>query len=249
MGTRIFKKPDLSKPRIEISESIFRDPKELEALKSKIKPELYLSLVYQKIEMKEKELVLLSRDFEAKRSATEESYITDKNKLERDINALEDVLIGKREERTYLEKPLIEKEFALRERSKVLDEQAEAIKDKEQSVLDKERQCDQRMESLQDLASELGEKSLLLHKRENKLTQLESVLKEREKEHLIKAELLNQKMRSDSEQLSKREYAANLKEINIEGARENIQIREQKLAKEGLLVKSQRQALLAAQKR
>lgn len=248
MRTRLFVKPDLRKAKIEISENIFRDPKELAALKETMKPEVYLAAVYAKIG--EVETALLESKAQSDKNNAElmEQFLKDKSQKLKDIDVLENVLLAKRQEREYLEKPLIEKERILNERSAALDIKDRDIESKEQHVFEREVACERKLESIQDLADMLSEEKGKVMIREQKVGKREEVLKEREDMHLIKSEALNESSQAAHAILAVREDRVLLRELNISSKDENLTNREKELERERELIQSKRRALLAAQR-
>lgn len=248
MGTRIFQKPDLKKLRTEVPEAIFRDPKELAKLKDVLRPETYLKLVYDRIALKEKELAGIAEHTASAAHEAKVSLERAKAPLEAEVSLLKDVLIRMRQEREYLEKPLIEKEQDLSEREGVLNVKDKSIQVREQNVFEREQATEQKLQSLQDLASVLGTQKVSLDIRDKKVEAKESLVSERELAHLVRIETQASETRARNLSLEERENAVRLRELNIDSKEENLAAREKELKQYDLYIKSRRQALLAAQR-
>lgn len=246
MATRLFKKPDLKSSSIEMSDSIFRDPRELEALKEKIKPEVYLQKLYAKISDLETGYISRAAHLEEEQAHAITSLAQEKESKQKEVRELEEVLILKREEYTELNKPIAGREARAREREKHLDERAEKLDAEAQRIFERDHECDLKLESVKDLADQVGEVRLRMSVKEKQLESRESQLSEREAKYLVRISDWNEHEAQGRNKLQELRTDIELREFNIQSKEENITKREEALLEEKLLVQSQRQALLAA---
>lgn len=228
---RIFQKP---KPngKMEVSEDIFRNPAELEALKVKVKPEEYLKTLYDKIFSKEHELETVTIDARSKKEALERDYEEDKALKEKEIESLENVLGIKRAEYAELTKPFIDRSKELDTREAVFAEKELLCKENEQTVFERERNVENRLKDLQLLTDKLGAIKIEQAQEKAKLVGRETLLKEKEIKYLAKIDSFSTEVNEAAALIQERSNELSLRELNIQGTLENIEAREKQLEKE-----------------
>lgn len=245
---RTLKKPELKAKNVEFSESIFRDPKKLEEMKEKLKPEIYISALYSEIYEKERELEALNLSSNTLRNALNASFLEDSERIKKELEGLKSQLAIKRAERIELDKPITDRQNSLDARAISLDVRAKEIDEKEQKVFEGERENEMKLESLKDLADNLGETRTRLVIKEKLILGREGNLKNREVQYLVAVENLNERERQFVEAVKEREYALQLKELNVQSKEENLVKREKELSDGHIWLNDQREVLERAWK-
>ncbi len=164
---------------------------------------------------------------------------------------MERELVVKREERARLEAPLIEREQKMenafkRKESEFL-QRVQLVNEQEQHIFERERECEMKLESVRDLADDLGETRVRLSLKEKTIEGRERLVNERENQYLLRVKSLEESANKIAATIQERENAITLKELNAQGKEENLAKREEQLIQDKLKVNSQRQALMAAQ--
>ena len=219
---------------MEVAESVFQNVKELEEAKQKVKPEVYLQTLYAKIAEKEGELRLITEKDETMRRSIEQSFQVDKAKYIRELQAIENDLVFKREERAELEKPLTERIKALDERQKLIEQEETSQKEERQRLFEKDAALESKLEGVRDLSDNLSEQHTKLQVREQLLQGKEERLKDSEMKHLVRISQWNEQEANLRNDWQAREYAVALREVSLEGKEENLIKREKQLS-DGLL--------------
>lgn len=242
---RIFQKP---KPngKMEVSEDIFRNPAELEALKVKVKPEEYLKTLYDKIFFKEQELETLTIDAQSKKETLERDYEEDRARKNKEIDSLEDVLGIKRAEYAELIKPSIDRSKELDTREAVFAEKELLCKENEQTVFERERNVENRLQDLQLLSDKLGDIKIQQENEKTVLGTRETLLKEKEIQYLAKIDHFSAEVNKAATLTQERGNELSLRELNLQGKEENLAQREARLIKDNILLNDQRGVLKRA---
>lgn len=231
---------------MEVSESVFRDPKELEALKAKVKPETYLKALYAKIFEKEKELESISFANQEKKRQLDIGLVFSSAEIKRQLDEVESELIIKRQERVELEKPFNDRSKELDERSLKLDERSKSLDDATQAVFERERAAEGKLEAVQDLADSLGKTRVRLSVKEKTLEGREKILKEKETRQLVSIQNWNEEEARRNDGLQSRAYSIELRELNVQGKEENLIRREKELLDGYIRLEDQRGTLARA---
>lgn len=238
----LFKRPKPNE-RMPQSEDIYRNPKELEALKNRVKPEEYLKTLYDKISSVEK----LVEEFEARYADTkldlERTLGRRKLELEREISTLENVLIFKREEHAELVKPITLLSKALQEKESELLVREQLADEATQRAFEREREAEKKLESVQELADELGESRVRLTIKERTLQGREDLLKDKETQYLVRIERFSREVNESSARIQERVNEVTLKELNLQGKEENLVKREKELLDGHIWLNDQRGVL------
>lgn len=229
MATRLFKKPDLKSSSIEVSDSIFRDPRELEAIKEKVKPEVYLQKLYTKISELETNYSRLSKELEERHEVKVHSFFLIWEAKQKEVEQLESVLVFKREEQAELEKPLSEKWARMNERDKTQDARQKELDNQTQGVFEREHECDMRLESMQNMADELSESRVRIASKERYLQKQKEVLDDRETQYLLLVDARNEEEGKKRNELQVLEFGLSLREVEITSKEENLLHREKEL--------------------
>lgn len=239
---RIFQKP---KPngKMEVSEDIFRNPKELEALKVKVKPEEYLKTLYDKIFSKEKELEEFISNASTKKESLEKDYVENKAGKEKEILSLESVLGIKRAEYAELNKPFIDRTKELDIRESLLNKSGFSLKEEQQKVFEKERFLENRVVDIQHMLDQLGEVRVSLSKEKELIDGRQTLIKDRELEYMAKIELFAKEIKEAHSLLEQEKESLSLRELNVQGALENIEQRETQIEKDRIFMADQRGVL------
>lgn len=242
---RLFQKP---KPNgaMPKSEDIFRDPKELEALKAKVKPEEYLKALYDKIFFAEKGLEKRESDFKATKIAFEEDFEKDKARKEQEIVSLENTLGIKRAEYAQLSKPFIDRSSELDWREVKLIEREKSSSDEMQKAFHMEHEATNKLADVQSLSDQLGETQVRQLVKEESLKNLEKTLKHNENQYLLKVERFSHEVNESAALIQERENAILLKELNVQGKEENLIKREKELSDGRTWLTDQREVLRRA---
>lgn len=228
---------------MEVSEDIFRNPAELEALKVKVKPEEYLKTLYDKIFSKEQELETLTADSKSKKEALERDYEENRTLKEKEIVSLENVLGIKRAEYAELSKPFIDRSKELDIREVSFAEKEVLCKENEQNVFERERNIENRLKDLQLLTDKLGAIKIEQANVQVKLVARETLLKEKEIKYLSKIDRFSTEVNEAAALIQERSNELSLRELNIQGTLENIETREKQLEKDNILLNDQRGVL------
>jgi hypothetical protein len=242
---RLFQKP---KPngKMPKSEDIFRDPKELEALKSKVKPEEYLKTLYDKIEEKEKAFEALSQDYSNKDSSLAADFDRRKAEKEALIKIVDSTLEIKRSKRDEVERPLIDIQRGLQEQSQRLEEREKQIPIEQQKVFEREREAEKKLTDVQSLSDQLGETRVRLMVKEQTLEGREKALKHNENKILLGFEELAKKRNEVQSELLVREEEVTVRELTLQGKEENLVKREKELLDGHIWLNDQRGVLARA---
>lgn len=240
---RIFEKPELKNSKAEFSESVFRDPRELEELKTTVKPEVYLKALYSKIYDKERELEELKTTGDATKKALDDSFAEFSAQVKKDTAELESELNIKRSERAELEKPLTERIKAIDAKEQKVIQSELDIKVQEQALFEKDYATETKLNSIKDLSDELAEMRVRLNIREKQHDAKASSLKTKEMEYLVAYQNFREEAAKIRNQFQEREYAIELREMNVQSEKENLVKREKELSNGYILLTDQRGTL------
>lgn len=245
---RIFKKPDLRKESGQVSENIFRDPKELELFKAKVKPEEYLRVLFEKIEEEEKNLTNIQSSVHKTTEELNKSLAISQREIGKQIGDIDGILQIKRAERAELDKPFIDRTLQLNERESIVLQREKEIEEGVQAIFERERAVENKLESLTDLADSLGETRVRLSLKEKTLNGREELIKNKEIEHLGTVQIWSVEHKKQKEELRSKEYAVELSNLNLQGKEENLEKREKALLAGYIRLEDQRGVLERAWK-
>lgn len=216
--------------------------------KPAIESKEYLTKLHKEIFKATKDLEELRSQFTEAHTALERDFEKRKAHTQKDIAALENTLAIKRQERAQLEAPLTLQSKALEQREDILSERESVLTEEFRVCFEKEREAEKKLEEVQALADDLGDEKVRLQVKEKLLVGREAGLKDREMKHLLNTDAQEREGNRIAGLLMERENAVSLREQNVESKLENISQREKELEKTRLLVQSQRESLLLAQK-
>lgn len=228
------------------SEDIFRDPKELEALKAKVKPEEYLKALYDKIFATEKELEKWQADFKTAQISLEGDFEKDKARKEQALGSLENTLEIKRAEYAELSKPFMDRSQELNEREQKLLMRERQASEESQKAFETQKEAENKLADVQSLSDQLGETRVRQLVKEESLKNLEKTLKHSETQHLLKLERFSHEVNESAALIQERENAVMLKELNVQSKEENLVKREKELLDGHIWLNDQRGVLARA---
>jgi uncharacterized protein (DUF3084 family) len=117
MSTRIFKRPVIDRKELD---------KELE------------KAIYEKTT----DLERLENVFKDRMAQLESDYSASKEQKSKDIADLENILVFKRQERTHLESPLLQRENLVQEREQIISQREKDVSVREQSTFERDLKAD-----------------------------------------------------------------------------------------------------------
>lgn len=240
---RIFKKPDLRTEKAEFSEDVFQDPKKLKEIKEHLKPEVYLKSLYEKIGSKEKEWEVIQQQTAENKIVMDKTFQEHVASLTKELKDIENALVFKREERAELEKPLTERIKAIDAREQKVIQSELDIKAQEQALFEKDYATEAKLDSIKDLSDELAEMRVRLNIREKQHDAKASSLKNKEIEYLVAYQNFREEAAKIRNQFQEREYAIELRELNVQSEKENLVKREKELSNGYILLTDQRGTL------
>ena len=215
---------------MEVADSVFQNPKELEEAKQKVKPEAFLKTIQEKIVKAEEDFKTRDTILRALEEEGKLNYERTKQQRIDEIKILDSALALKREERAELLKPLDSKRIELTQWEDRLKSKEEVLDTETQNAMRKEKEYESKLDSVRDLADELGEQRTKLQLRERVLDGKEEKIKDSEMKHLVHIAQWNEQEANLRNQWQAREYAVALREVSIEGKEENLIKRERQLS-------------------
>lgn len=228
------------------SEDIFRNPKELEELKSKVRPEVYLSSIYEQIFKIETELENKKQKFIQTVSGLEIDSEIKRKELWKDIDLLENVLAIKRAERIQLDRPFIDRTGELNQREIEIIEARKVVSQDQQKAFEIQRMAENKLEDVQILADQLGETRVRQMVKEHMLQEREKNVKGGEQKILLGFDSLYKRQQEVKTELKLREDAVELKELNVTSEKDNLVKREKELLDGHIWLNDQRGVLARA---
>ena len=216
--------------------------------KPKLESKEYLASLNAMIFEAEKKLLGLEDASVIAQTHIREEFEFIRKEKQAEIDALSSVLAIMQSERIELEKPITHKRLELDEREKKIEERAQKVRDDEQKALEREREAEAKLESVQQLADELGETRVRQVVKEKLLKGREDGLRDSENRHLLKIDQFNLSVRGVEEGLEERERVVKLRELNVNGKEENLEKREKELLNGHILLNDQRGTLARAWK-
>lgn len=225
------------------SEDIYRDPKELEALKAKVKPEEYLKTLYEKITSIEEEIGKTEKEVSNAQFKLREDFEREKMQKEQIIAVLDNTIALKRSKREEAERPFIEIQKELDVRAEKLLAREKASVDEMQKAFHMEQEAQNKLTDVQALSDQLGETRVRQLVKEESLKNLEKALKHNENQYLLKIDRFSHEMNESTALLQERENAMMLRELNLQGKEDNLVKREKELLDGHIWLNDQRGVL------
>lgn len=214
----LFQKPKLDKKEYfaNLEKEIFRVTEELEKAKT------HFADAY----------VELDKEFSAKKALKE-----------KELASLENTLMFLRSERAELEKPIEHKREELNQRESELKKREIEVLSESQKAYEREREAEKKLESVQELADELGETAIRHMVKEKLLNGREESIKSKEAQYLLKVEKFSHEVNESAARIQERENDLIVREANLDGKEENMVTREKEL-KAGYVLLNDRRTLL-----
>lgn len=234
MGTRIFNKPDI------------KPPKSLQPLTQESKQVGTGSEIGENESYKdrlEKQIFELAREVESEATLSQEKIQGFKKQtldaenahnervaqLRNDLNVIVLEIEVKTLEHKEFDKPYFERERKLNEREAYLNDRDLTLNEKDQAFFERDRAFEVKLEGVQELADELGETRVRQASKERFLQKKEESLNERETKYMVDSEKFTSKVRSKESELTEREGAVALREIEQDAKEQNLSQREDAL--------------------
>ena len=233
---------------MEVAESVFQNVKELEEAKQKVKPEAFLAAILEKIRKAEEDFKARRIALEAQEEEERLTYERTKQQKIDEIKILDSSLVFKREERAELLKPLDSKRIELTQWEERLKSKEEVLDTETQNAMRKEKEYESKLDSVRDMADELGEQRVKIQVRERMLDGKEEKINDSEMKHLVRISQWNEQEANLRNDWQAREYAVALREVSLEGKEENLVKREKQLSDGLLWLQDQRGVLARAWK-
>lgn len=209
----------------------------------KLEPKEYLAQLHKEITVITTELESLKESYVAKSIELNNDFEAERDKKQRELGELENTLVFKRMEQAELAKPFNTRTQELNERESALKDKESQFLSHEQQVFEREREAEKKLESVQDLADQIGEARVRQLVKDKLLIVKENTLKQRENAHLLRSEELAQKANDMHAEFLEREEKVSLRELNVESRSENLLERESTLAKANIMLRDREQML------
>ena len=178
----------------------------------------------------------LSGDYSDKMGILEAEYSTRGANLNREIQDLERTLVSKRQEKTELEKPLTEREHIVSVKESEVKRLFDEICDKTDELSKREFTIRKQEETVEDFADDLGEAKRAIKERLDTVKAKEHILKQKEQDYLLKVDTQNGLLKDKEKEIDKKIVLLDSITIQQQATKENLEGREEILAKKQRLL-------------
>ena len=178
----------------------------------------------------------LSGDYSDKMAILEAEYSTRGANLNREIQDLERTLVSKRQEKTELEKPLTEREHIVSVKESEVKRLFKELEDKNEELNKREFTIRKQEETVEDFADDLGEAKRAIKERLDIVKAKEHILKQKEQDYLLKVDTQNGLLKDKEKEIDKKIVLLDSITVQQQATKENLEGREEILAKKQRLL-------------
>lgn len=217
--------------------------------KPKLENKEYLANLQVEIFDVTRRLEGIKAQFEQKYVDFELDFDRRKAEKEKELHDINEKVAFLRSERVELEKPIDYKRKELNERDIKLAEREMLLVEERQNAFEREREAERKLESVKELADDLGEVSTRNKIKERLLKGREESIQQKEQDYMVKIEKLSHEVNEAAARIQERENAVIIKEENVRGKEENLVKREKRLAEQNIALNDKYATLLRTEKR
>ena len=178
----------------------------------------------------------LTGDYSDKMGILEAEYSTRGANLNREIQDLERTLVSKRQEKSELEKPLTEREHIVSVKESEVKRLFKELEYKNDELNKREFDIRKQEETVEDFADDLGEAKRAIKERLDTVKAKEHILKQKEQDYLLKVDTQNGLLKDKEKEIDKKIVLLDSITIQQQATKENLEGREEILAKKQRLL-------------
>jgi chromosome segregation ATPase len=178
----------------------------------------------------------LTGDYNDKMAILEAEYSTRGANLNREIQDLERTLVSKRQEKSELEKPLTEREHIVSVKESEVKRLFKDLEYKNDELNKREFDIRKQEETVEDFADDLGEAKRAIKERLDTVKAKEHILKQKEQDYLLKVDTQNGLLKDKEKEIDKKIILLDSITIQQQATKENLEGREEILAKKQRLL-------------